>query len=365
MKPQDSNFPEEIPPIPPPRDRRQPGAGQGAADAMANQMGDPTGDGGTADALYANSISQGRPDRPDPAPWTDSDLQDTNKRSEPLPPEPPPPARPQPTNGPPGSEITAATTTNRSPRLLAEDVWADADIPYQPKELGVVDQLLLLLADVAAVWKRCLRWVRSQLPPELQRQLSDGLLTAIALGLLFLGLVLWNPLAGGRGARVAEPAAPRPAAGEIGLVAEGALPDPTPGPTPEAAPELTPGSALTPGLAPDLTTGPEPKPTPEQRLITDIQTRVSTISRAYGLGLIQSVEVNLPGSTLGVNVAETWYGLLTAQQDEIAQDIYTQAQELRFGTLQLLDPNGVVVARNPVVGPTMVVLHRQRSPESG
>ena len=92
---------------------------------------------------------------------------------------------------------------------------------------------------------------------------------------------------------------------------------------------------------------------------------MSTISRAYGLGLIQSVEVNLPGSTLGVNVAETWYGLLTAQQDEIAQDIYTQAQELRFGTLQLLDPNGVVVARNPVVGPTMVVLHRQRSPESG
>ena len=64
-------------------------------------------------------------------------------------------------------------------------------------------------------------------------------------------------------------------------------------------------------------------------------------------------------------MAETWYGLLTAQQDEIAQDIYTQAQELRFGTLQLLDPNGVVVARNPVVGPTMVVLHRQRSPEAG
>jgi hypothetical protein len=44
MKPQDSNFPEEIPPIPPPRDRRQPGADQGAADAMANQMGDQMGD---------------------------------------------------------------------------------------------------------------------------------------------------------------------------------------------------------------------------------------------------------------------------------------------------------------------------------
>ncbi|MFZ4674917.1 MAG: hypothetical protein ACOYM4_04345, partial [Nodosilinea sp.] len=99
MKPQDSNFPEEIPPIPPPRDRRQPGADQGAADAMANQMGDQMGDGGTADALYADSITQGRPDRPDPAPWTDSDLQDTNNGSEPhppepLPPEPLPPARP-------------------------------------------------------------------------------------------------------------------------------------------------------------------------------------------------------------------------------------------------------------------------------
>jgi hypothetical protein len=235
----------------------------------------------------------------------------------------------------------------------SEDVWGDTDIPYQPKELGVVDQLLLILADGVALWKRCLRWVRSQLPPNLQRQLSDGMLTAIALGLLVLFLALWNPLGLGRSARahttpellprltVIEPS---PEAEVPSPAGDGALTTPAPSLPPEAPQPL--------------------EPTPEQRLIADIQTRVSAISRSYGAGLIQSVEVNLTGSTLGVNLAEAWYGLLTAQQDEIAQDIYNQAQGLKFSTLQLRDPNGVVVARNPVVGSTMVVLHRQRSPEA-
>jgi hypothetical protein len=107
------------------------------------------------------------------------------------------------------------------------------------------------------------------------------------------------------------------------------------------------------------------EPTPEQSLITDIQNRVSSISRSYGAGLIQSVEVNLPESTLGVNVAETWYGLLTSQQNDVAQDIYAQAQGLKFGTLQLRDPEGVVVARNPVVGQNMVILRRLQSVDGG
>ncbi|HSM80883.1 MAG TPA: hypothetical protein VLS96_04315, partial [Nodosilinea sp.] len=180
-----------------------------------------------------------------------------------------------------------------------------------------------------------------QLPTDLQRQLSDEILTAIALGLLMLLLALWNPL----GARSGER-----------LVAPEPLPEPLPRIT-AAAPELAPESA------PEPTPAALPEPTPEQSLIADIQDRVSRISQSYGVGLIQSVEVNLPASTLGVNVAEAWYGLLASQQEAVAQDIYSQAQGLTFGTLQLRDPAGRVVARNPVVGPTMVILHRLRSPD--
>ncbi len=375
MRPQDPNFPPEIPSIPPPRNPGQadpkneptsplPAAGAEAAeedpeapdravvrgdDTAASANGDlePIVDyrasGEAAIDPSRKFAAQGteRPYIPDAEPWTDSDLQDVE---DPL---PVPTPEPQPTYIDRGQRpAPAATNQNARPIAPAEDVWADTGIPYQPKELGVVDQLLLLLAEGVRLWKKGLRWVRSQLPPDLQRQLSDGVLTAIALGLLVLFLALWNPLGAGQ----SEPVATEPQPNTV---------------TEEPTSPAEPYSSGEP--AADLASNPTPEPapvvdpTPEQNLIADIQSRVSRISRSYGAGLIQSVEVNLPKNTLDVNVAEAWYGLLVTQQNEVAQDIFAQAQGLNFGTLELRDPEGVVVARNPVVGPNMVVLHRVRS----
>ncbi|PZV01672.1 MAG: hypothetical protein DCF32_15995 [Leptolyngbya sp.] len=381
MRPQDPNFPEEIPPIPPPRNNGaadqwdgdgsesprldtsaealgEEGIGEevvplNAADSNveAQDRQDLGEDSAPAEPEFTDRINRqslnaaphpvvltnGRPYTPDPEPWTDSDLQDVE---DPL---PVPTPEPQPMDIDRRQMPERAAVAKRArPVSPAEDVWADTGIPYQPKELGVVDQLLLLLAEGATLWKKGLRWVRSQLPPDLQRQLSDGMLTAIALGLLMLLLALWNPL----GARRGEP-----------VVAS----EPQP-PMTAAEPD---GDDLfaAPGAPPEQPAAPPPvvEPPPEQSLITDIQNRVSSISRSYGAGLIQSVEVNLSANTLGVNVAEAWYGLLGDQQNEVAQDIYAQAQGLNFGTLQLHDPEGVVVARNPVVGTNMVILRRLRS----
>ncbi len=389
MRSSDPNFPPEIPPIPPARDDSRPVSdlhSQPEPPDPGSLIDDPTDDdesilprpaaspaldpgaeaedsaqtnhraGGRDRPLgdNAEARSQGRsgsPEqkpakpgaRPTPEDWTDSDLRTTA----PLSSRPRRPAQP-PT---PDRPVTSLRTTASRAMPPAEEVWTDTDIPYQPKQLGVVDQLLLLLADGFTQWKRFLRWGRSQLPPNLQRQLSDDLLTAIALGLLVLLLALWNPLGLGRSTRTAADHESLPR-----LTAQA--------PDAEDAMAIAEGQPAT--AAPALPSE-EPRaldPTPEEGLIADIQTRVSAISRSYGAGLVQSVEVNLTGNTLGINLAEAWYGLLTAQQDEIAQDIYNQAQGLHFGTLQLRDPNGVVVARNPVVGTTMVVLHRQRSPEA-
>ncbi len=327
MRPQDPNFPPEIPPVPPPRHTEP--AVEGGGDESVSPS-NPT---------YRTAANNGRAASVDPAPWTDSDLENLE---EPLPVPAPEPQTTDIDRRRMPDRPTAAKGAR--PMVPAEDVWADTGIPYQPKELGVVDQLLLLLAEGATLWKKGLRWVRSQLPPDLQRQLSDGLLTAIALGLLMLLLALWNPLGAKRGEPVvASEPLPQTTAAKRDVDDLFAAPGPT-----EEPPVLAPAPVV--------------EPTPEQSLITDIQNRVSSISRSYGAGLIQSVEVNLPGNTLGVNVAEAWYGLLGNQQNEIAQDIYAQAQGLKFGTLQLRDPEGVVVARNPVVGPNMVILRRLRWP---
>lgn len=306
MRPQDPNFPPEIPPIPPPHNNGK-AESEGDNGPLSPQQDTSTG------SVGDDSIS------PEPRPTYSVRNQEPDSAANPY--------------------------KSAGPIPPAENVWAETGIPYQPKELGVVDQLLLVLAEGVTLWKKGLRWVRSQLPPDLQRQLSDEILTAIALGLVVLFLALWNPLGSGQGDRAvaSEPLHPitETSPGTDDLFAE-----------PDSEAELPATSK--PAIAPEA-------PTPEQSLITDIQDRVSRISRSYGAGLIQSVEVNLPENTLGVNVAEDWYGLLSAQQDEVAQDIFAQAQGLKLGTLQLRDPEGVVVARNPVVGSNMVILRRLRS----
>ncbi len=395
MRPQDPNFPQEIPPVPPPRGSGQHNSGQSEPEAgdikpdLDLSSGEPLPQAAESpDSVPQDSVPQdsvprdsvprdsvprdsvpGNGDRnnpsqanqpinpapparaprsndraytPDPQPWTDRDLQNAGDRSS------TPPAEAKPVYSSRGQPPQPAPYRNPPSISPAEDVWTDTDIPYQPKELGVVDQLLLLLAEVANGWKKVLRWVRSQLPPDLQRQLSDGLLTAIALGLLMLLLALWNPLGAGGGERADSEPLPRITAAA---------------PAPEdlfAESIAEPASQTVAPEAPAAAPEPTPAPTPEQSLIADIQGRVSRISRSYGAGLVQSVEVNLPENTLGINLAEAWYGLLTNQQNEVAQDIYAQAQGLKFGTLQLRDPEGVVVARNPVVGPNMIVLRRMR-----
>ncbi len=356
MTPQDPDFPEEIPPVPPPRLGQSPGFDEASVSDQGEGNGS-LGDGLSGQMTEAETSGDRPPDSPFAANAPSSDQPvsglspgDDRRPLDALPTEPVSAAQAVNSGSTPDSELPIAQTYRNSRAVPPplEDVWADTDVPYQPKELGVVDQLLLWLSDGVTLWKRFLRWVRSQLPPNLQ--LSDGLLTAIALGLLILCLALWNPLGSGRSSRAVtthEPL-PRTEAEESSSEVE--------------APASLPARDLADPLA--LEEAQPPAPSSEDRLIADIQDRVSAISRSYGVGLIQSVEVNLPANTLGVNLAEAWYGLLTSQQDEIAQDIYQQAQGLNFSTLQLRDPDGVVVARNPVVGNTMVVLRRLRSAEA-
>ncbi len=234
---------------------------------------------------------------------------------------------------PPAGKAPSRATT---PQDSANQDWIETEIPYHPKPLGVIDQIFLLLTDGLAFWRRGLRWLRSQLPPEWQRKLSDELLTAMLLGLVVLLVVLGGP-SGGRSPQAVDRPAPH-------------------------SPRVEPTVARDQGVrtTPQSPLEIAPEPTPEANLIADIQAQVSRISRSYSAELIQSVEVTLAPNTLVIDLEETWYGLLTSQQDSIAQEIYDQAQQLGFTNLKFRAPDGLIVARSPVVGSTIVVLQRHR-----
>jgi len=199
--------------------------------------------------------------------------------------------------------------------------WVEAEPPYHPKPLSTLDELLIALAEAVALWRRGSRWLRSQLPAAWRSQLSDQLLTAILLGFGVVLLVITRPSA----TPPLSVVSPSP----VAAVAEPALEVP-------------------------------PTPTPEQSLIADLETQLSGITRSYSVGLIDAVEVNLTHQALTIHLGESWYGLLATQQDSIAQAIYRQAQDLGLERLSLQDPEGLVVARSPVVGSTVVVLQRRR-----
>jgi hypothetical protein len=279
------------------------------------------------------------------APWSETDLPQPQGLSD-------SPADTDPWSSPPPIRSTDPQPSARGQRSAGNnqreaekpvnvadpyDAWGEADVPYQPKELGVIDQLMLVLADGATLWRKLMRWVRSQLPPDWQRQLNEDMLTAISLGVLVLFLALWNPL--GLGPQASQP-------GDSPLTTSQGQPQ-------EEAPLTEPGTSSA--------DAPAPIPSPEDSLIADIQERVAQISHSYASGLIQSVEVNLPENRLIVNLGENWYGLLHTQQDEIAADISQQIDDLDFQKLELRDPEGRLVARHAVVGNQMVILWRDRS----
>ncbi|MBD2259890.1 hypothetical protein [Pseudanabaena sp. FACHB-2040] len=205
-------------------------------------------------------------------------------------------------------------------------------VPYRRRELPVVDRVLLFLSDMGALWRRGLRGVRSQLPPNWQAQLPDEILTAIFLGVLFLLLALWNPLGGAQPATVTEPASEPAASDTASGAASGAT---------EEALEVS----------------------PEQSLIADIQEQVADITQTYAAGLIQSVQANFQQGSLRVDLGPEWYDLVRSQQEQLAQDLYQRAQELTFSKLYLFAGEATLVARDPVVGSRMVIL--QRSLNSG
>jgi hypothetical protein len=97
---------------------------------------------------------------------------------------------------------------------------------------------------------------------------------------------------------------------------------------------------------------PAPKLTPNQKLLAKLQTAIDRPN------LLQTINPNQTEHSLQITLTPDWTDLPFTEQDTVAQTLFTQAQTLRFKTLELVNGSGDVLARSPVVGNEMVVLLR-------
>jgi hypothetical protein len=99
--------------------------------------------------------------------------------------------------------------------------------------------------------------------------------------------------------------------------------------------------------------------TPEQTLIASIENQVAQISDRFASGLIQSIQANIRSSSLAVTISDGWYDIKQSQQDQLLAQMLQRAKEMDFSHLDILDSQGRLVARNPVVGTDMIIFQRR------
>ncbi|MBF2001785.1 MAG: hypothetical protein IGS38_13805 [Synechococcales cyanobacterium M58_A2018_015] len=175
-----------------------------------------------------------------------------------------------------------------------------------------------LLQGLYRGWMAILPKLRARLPEPWQTQLPNWLFTGLAVGLLVLLVGLTTILRSG----------------------------PTASPTPVTAEPAQP--------APELT------PDPER--IMALQDQLAQISNSYLEGLLLSVEADFRRSQLSVILSDRWYTLTPEQQDQLANGLLRRSKTLEFAKLELIDQDGHLLARNPVVGTNMIVFERVQPP---
>jgi hypothetical protein len=232
--------------------------------------------------------------------------------------------------------VTPEPAVSETPTVVPEVVTVTEQPPIErhPEPTKLLDRILPTFDKVQAFWDVTLTKVRSFLPAPWNAKLSDWALTGAIAGIVVIILVTTAALL---------PETPTQMAKE-------------PPNTIEAPPEL---KAPEPPQPVAIEPPPTPELTPEQSLIAAIQQQVADLTERYGKGLIQSVDANFLSSRLIVKLSDGWYSLKESQQNKLADEILRRSRDLDFSKLEIIDLNGTLLARNPVVGSNMVILKRQ------
>ncbi len=221
------------------------------------------------------------------------------------------------------------------------------------------------LQKIGVLWQSIVRLVRDLLPASANQQLSDPILNVglAAILIVTVGLTLnsFSAKPPEKLAKVPLAAAQQSPPTFDDFLASG---------TPKSPGAIAPSgeiSAKFKSKLPDLAAPKKPQPveiipppplTPEQSLIAGIQNQVAEITNRMGGGLVKSVEADFSIGLLSVKVAEDWYKLSEAEQNQLASQMWKEANSLDFSKLQIANLSGKLIGRSPVVGSEMIILER-------
>ena len=230
--------------------------------------------------------------------------------------------------------------TSPLPETAADVTVPPAAPPAPPQKPRLTDHVLPSFDRLESWWDAVLNSLRAFLPEALSQKLSDWALTGILTGTVVAILLTSVLLFSGQPPQIAQ----------------------TPPAEIETPPELKAPASPQPV---ETTAPPEPtiELTPEQSLVAAVQTQVDQITSQYAEGLIQTIEANFTGSRLIVQVSGDWYTLKPYRQNKLANEMLRRSQELDFRKLELIDSQGTLLARSPVVGQEMVILQRTMAVE--
>lgn len=282
--------------------------------------------------------------------------------------------------------------TNRS-KPTVQPAWKSAIIQILRGTIGVLETTVEKLETapppgtettpgffqkLALGWNATLGKIRSLLPANLSRKLSDTALTGIIAGIAVILVWTTSSVFSSKPTEVATvplteeaPPATITTPPEIAVPPTPPVVEETPPPveeiTPPAVEETPPPPAEEIPSPVEETPPPEPEPTPtptviltpEQTLIAAIENQVAEISDRFASGLIQSIQANFRSSSLAVIISNEWYNLKQAQQDKLLAQMLQRANEMDFSHLDIIDSQGRLVARNPVVGTDMIIFQRR------
>ncbi|MBR8829747.1 MAG: hypothetical protein N5P05_001301 [Chroococcopsis gigantea SAG 12.99] len=223
---------------------------------------------------------------------------------------------------------------------------APVDELSQPvvEKVPVIDEMLPSLEKVENSWDKVLNTVRSILPQSLGNKLSDALLTALLTGSLVAVLLTSVLLIPKNSPEIVQNP---PETISINRTEPEIIATP---------PELKAPSVPQP--LPVIT--PTPKLTPEQSLVAAIQSELNDLSSDYSEDTISRVEADFSGSRLEVIVSDNWYALSPSRQDKLAGSLWQRSQRLDFRKLDIINTDGKLIARNPVVGNDIVIIERKK-----
>ncbi|MBD2326462.1 hypothetical protein [Alkalinema sp. FACHB-956] len=245
------------------------------------------------------------------------------------------------------------------------------------------------------VWKFAIDQLRPRLPEPL-KPLSDRALSGVVLGTLLL--LLWFLSAIPSGKATPAPVAPtapitrpapssRPPSASVARSVDTSRSQAQPVPqsltapdsrstlaSPVAAPAIAPPTAQ-PSSAQSSTAQPStaqastaPLPlagatpsvplSPEQKLLAFLQEPLQN-QEPSDTQVIVAAKPQAAAGSLQVIVNDRWRLLNPTSQDRLANTLLQQAQQKNFTELELVDSEDTVLARSPIVGSEMVILHRR------